>query len=68
MLVTPASTIDRAAARMLLPAAKKHVSRLARVWADGSYTGHLAELRDVTDSETLDVLPRELLIRFTPIE
>ncbi|MFI9646272.1 transposase [Streptomyces sp. NPDC052040] len=41
VLVTPASTTDRDAARILLPAAKKHFRRLARIWADGGYTGHL---------------------------
>nr|WP_237522287.1 transposase [Streptomyces sp. SID1328] len=35
VLVTPASTTDRDAARSLLPAAKNHLRRLVRVWADG---------------------------------
>ncbi|MEV6782428.1 transposase [Streptomyces sp. NPDC051098] len=41
VLVTPASTTDRDAARTLLPAAKMNFWRLAQVWADGGYTGHL---------------------------
>ncbi|WP_234310536.1 MULTISPECIES: IS5 family transposase [unclassified Streptomyces] len=43
VLVTPASATDRDAARILLPAAKKHLRRLTRVWADGGYTGHLTD-------------------------
>ncbi|MCX4919960.1 IS5 family transposase [Streptomyces sp. NBC_00687] len=43
VLVTPASTTDRDAARTLLPAARKGFRRLARVWADGGYTGHLTD-------------------------
>jgi hypothetical protein len=41
VLVTPASTTDRDAARLLRPAAWGRFGRLARVWADGGYTGHL---------------------------
>lgn len=43
VLVTPASTTDRDAARILLPTAKNHFRRLARIWADGGYTGHLTD-------------------------
>ncbi|MFE7332865.1 transposase, partial [Streptomyces sp. NPDC057565] len=43
VLVTPASTTDRDAARTLLPAGKERFRRLARVWADGGYTGHLID-------------------------
>lgn len=39
VLVTPASTTDRDAARILLPAGKQRFRRLARIWADGGYTG-----------------------------
>ncbi|WP_254406471.1 IS5 family transposase [Streptomyces sp. AC627_RSS907] len=43
VLVTPASTTDRDAARILLPAAKGRFGRLSRIWADGGYTGHLVD-------------------------
>ncbi|WP_308789501.1 transposase [Streptomyces sp. 6-11-2] len=43
VLVTPASTTDRDAARILLSAAKGRFRRLSRVWADGGYTGHLTD-------------------------
>ncbi|GGW72120.1 IS5 family transposase [Streptomyces xantholiticus] len=43
VLVTPASTTDRDAARILLLAAKDRFERLARVWADGGYTGRLID-------------------------
>ncbi|MFG2358350.1 transposase [Streptomyces sp. NPDC048521] len=44
VLVTPASTTDRDAARTLLSAANGRFGRLARVWADGGYTGYLVDL------------------------
>ncbi|MFF0690784.1 transposase [Streptomyces albogriseolus] len=37
VLVTPASTTDRDAARILLSAAKGRFERLSRVWANGGY-------------------------------
>ncbi|MFJ9891807.1 transposase [Streptomyces sp. NPDC091280] len=43
MLVTPASTTAREAARILLPTTKKHFRRLSRIWADGGYRGHLQD-------------------------
>lgn len=43
VLVTPASTTDRDAARILLPVAKKHFRRLSRIWADGGCCGHLQD-------------------------
>ncbi|MGW2787785.1 IS5 family transposase [Streptomyces populi] len=43
VLVTPASVTDRDAARILLPAAKRNFRHLARIWADGGYTGHLTD-------------------------
>ncbi|MER6212111.1 IS5 family transposase [Streptomyces sp. NPDC001642] len=43
VLVTPASVTDRDGARTLLPAAAGSFRRLARVWADGGYTGHLTD-------------------------
>ncbi|WP_016828375.1 IS5/IS1182 family transposase [Streptomyces viridosporus] len=70
MLVTPASTTDRDAARVLLPAAKSHFRRLARIWADGGYTGHLTDwttqhlglvldiIRRSDDTRGFEVLPR----------
>ncbi|GGW13459.1 hypothetical protein GCM10018980_70990 [Streptomyces capoamus] len=58
MLVTPASTTDRDAARTLLPAAKQNFRRLARVWADGGYTGHLADRTALHLGIVLDVVRR----------
>ncbi|MFD8308411.1 transposase [Streptomyces sp. NPDC059690] len=43
VLVTPASVTDRDGARSLLPAAAARFRQLARVWADGGYTGHLTD-------------------------
>ncbi|MET9294408.1 transposase [Streptomyces sp. NPDC003077] len=43
VLVTLASTTDRDAARILLPTARGRFGRLARVWVDGGYTGHLSD-------------------------
>ncbi|MFJ4806910.1 IS5 family transposase [Streptomyces murinus] len=58
VLVTPASTTDRDAARILLPAAKKDFRRLTRVWADGGYTGHLADWTGLHLGIALDVVRR----------
>ncbi|MGY1545800.1 IS5 family transposase [Streptomyces sp. MN6] len=57
VLVTPASTTDRDAARILLPAAKNRYRRLARIWADGGYTGHLADWTAVHLGLVLDIGP-----------
>ncbi|MFI7503294.1 transposase [Streptomyces sp. NPDC049687] len=74
VLVTPASTTDRDAARILLPAAKKHFRRLVRVWADGGYTGHLTDwtlqhlglvldiVRRSDDVQGFQVLPRRWVV------
>ncbi|MGW2621172.1 IS5 family transposase [Streptomyces sp. NPDC001500] len=74
VLVTPASTTDRDAARTLLPAAKKNFRRLARVWADGGYTGHLIDwtsqhlgvvldiVRRSDDASGFEVLPRRWVV------
>lgn len=43
VMVTRASTTDRDAARILLPAARSRLPRLSRVWADGGYRGHLQD-------------------------
>ncbi len=58
VLVTPASTTDRDAARTLLPAAKKDFRRLTRVWADGGYTGHLTDWTSRHLGLVLDVVRR----------
>ncbi|MFF0171337.1 IS5 family transposase [Streptomyces prasinus] len=58
VLVTPASTTDRDAARLLLPAAKNHFRRLARIWADGGYTGHLTDWTDQHLGVVLDIVRR----------
>ncbi|MFF8911528.1 transposase [Streptomyces olivaceoviridis] len=58
VLVTPASTTHRDAARTLLPAAKHHFRRLARVWADGGYTGHLADWTAQHLEVLLDIVRR----------
>ncbi|MGY5123148.1 IS5 family transposase [Streptomyces sp. 900105755] len=74
VLVTPASTTDRDAARILLSAAKNHFRRLARVWADGGYTGHLTDwttqhlgvvldiVRRSNDASGFQVLPRRWVV------
>lgn len=67
---TPASTTDRDAARTLLPAASKRLSRLSRIWAYSGYRGHLQEgaaqhpglvpdvIRRCDDVSGFQVLPR----------
>ncbi|GAA2904508.1 IS5 family transposase [Streptomyces mexicanus] len=74
LLVTPASTTDRDAARVLLPAAKNHFRRLARIWADGGYAGHLTDwtsqhlgvvldvVRRSDDASGFEVLPRRWVV------
>ncbi|PWJ07775.1 hypothetical protein DKG34_10125 [Streptomyces sp. NWU49] len=46
------------AARLLLPEAKKHFRRLARVWADGGYTGHLTDWTTQHLEVVLDIVRR----------
>ncbi|MFI8836332.1 IS5 family transposase [Streptomyces afghaniensis] len=72
--VTPASTTDRDAARSLLPAAKDYFRQLARIWADGGYTGHLTDwstqhlgvvldiVRRSDDVQGFQVLPRRWVV------
>jgi transposase len=74
VLVIPASTTDRDAARILLPAARGRFGRLARVWADGGYTGHLVDwsaaeldivlevVRRSDDTRGFQVLPRRWVV------
>jgi transposase len=63
VLVTPASTTDRDAARLLLPAARGRFGRLARVWADGGYTGHLVDWSATQLGVVLDIVRRSDDIR-----
>ncbi|MFJ9131439.1 MULTISPECIES: IS5 family transposase [unclassified Streptomyces] len=77
VLVTPASTTDREAARTLLPTVKERFRRLARVWADGGYTGHLVDwaaqhldvvvevIRRSDDACGFQVLPRRWVVERT---
>ncbi|QEU85806.1 IS5 family transposase [Streptomyces viridosporus] len=77
VLVTPASTTDRDAARLLLPAGKERFRRLARIWADGGYTGHLTDwaaqhlglvvdiVRRSDDARGFEVLPRRWVVERT---
>lgn len=58
VLVTPASTTDRDAARIQLPAGKNHFRRLAHIWADGGYTGHLPDWTTQCLGVVLDIVRR----------
>ncbi|GAA4944361.1 IS5 family transposase [Streptomyces caelestis] len=58
VLVTPASTTDRDGARLLLPAARDRFAGLARVWADGGYTGHLVDWSATQLGVDLDIVRR----------
>ncbi|MFJ9118927.1 transposase [Streptomyces sp. NPDC102394] len=49
---------DGDAARVLLPAAKSRFGRLARVWADGGYTGHLVDWSSAQLGVALDIVRR----------
>ncbi|MFE7891142.1 transposase [Streptomyces sp. NPDC057412] len=74
VLVTPASTTDRDAARVLLPAARKRLPGLSRIWADGGYRGHLQDwaaqhlgliidvVRRSDDVNGFQVLPRRRVV------
>ncbi|MFE0820674.1 IS5 family transposase [Streptomyces sp. NPDC058847] len=63
VLVTPASATDRDAARIRLPAARGRFGRLARVWADGGYTGHLVDWSATQLGVVLDIVRRSDDIR-----
>ncbi|MFK0032585.1 MULTISPECIES: transposase [Streptomyces] len=74
VLVTPASTTDRDAARSLLSSAKNHFRRLTCVWADGGYTGHLTDwatqylgiVRRNDDVQGVQVLLRRWVVERSP--
>ncbi|MGX1543978.1 hypothetical protein [Streptomyces adustus] len=63
MLVTPTSVTDRDDARILLPQAAGHFRRLARVWADGGYTGHLTDWTSQHLGLVLDIVRRHQKVR-----
>jgi transposase len=66
VLVTPASTPDRVAARHLLPrAATTAGDRLRLVWADGGYTGTLLDWARTTLDLIVQIVRRPDLPRFT---
>ncbi|MFJ8536834.1 IS5 family transposase [Streptomyces sp. NPDC093591] len=58
VLVTPASTTDRDAARILLPAARSRLRGLSRIWADAGYRGHLQDWTAQHLGLVLDVVRR----------
>ncbi|WP_245697097.1 transposase [Streptomyces phaeochromogenes] len=58
VLVTPASTTDRDGARRLLTTATGRFRRLARVWADGGYTGHHTDWTTQHLGLALDIVRR----------
>src|SRR5690606_4564028 len=63
VLVTPASVTDRDGARSLLPAAAGRFRRLARVCADGGYTGHLTAWTSQHLGLVLDIARRSEDVR-----
>ncbi|MFI6289526.1 IS5 family transposase [Streptomyces sp. NPDC051018] len=77
VLVTPASTTDRDAARTMLPALREDFRKLRLVWADGGYTGHLVDwaarklglvlevVRRGDDTSGFLVLPRRWVVERT---
>lgn len=77
VLVTPASTTDRDAARTMLPALREGFRRLRLVWADGGYTGHLVDwsaqeldlvlevVKRSDDTSGFRVLPRRWVVERT---
>ncbi|MGI5429070.1 IS5 family transposase [Streptomyces sp. CA-179760] len=68
VLVTPASVTDRDGARTLLPTATGRFRRLARVWADGGYTGHLTDWTSQHLGIVLDIVRRGEEVRgFQPL-
>ncbi|WP_435271366.1 IS5 family transposase [Streptomyces sp. 1222.5] len=58
VLVTPASVTDRDGARILLPPATGRFWMLARVWADGGYTGLLTDWTSQHLGLVLDIVRR----------
>lgn len=58
VLVTPASVTDRDGARALPPQATGCFRRLARVWADGGYTGQLTDWTSQHLGLVLDIVRR----------
>ncbi|WP_367223068.1 transposase [Streptomyces sp. 16-176A] len=68
VLVTPASVTDRDGAREFLPQAAGRFRRLARVWADGGYTGHLTDWTAQHLGLVLDIVRRSKDVRgFQPL-
>ncbi|MEU1790279.1 transposase [Streptomyces sparsogenes] len=65
---------DRNAARSLLPTARSNFRRLARIWADGGYTGYLTDwtarhlglvldiVRRSDDASDFEALPRRWVV------
>lgn len=58
VLVTPASTTDRDAARTILPTLREGFRRLRLIWADGGYTGHLVDWAAQNLDLVLEVVKR----------
>jgi transposase len=58
VLVTPANTGERDAARILLPRLRARFSRLKLVWADGGYTGPLVTWAATVLNLVLQVVKR----------
>ncbi|SDG04403.1 Transposase [Lentzea fradiae] len=66
VLVTPASTSDRIAARSLLRRLRSAAGRRVRlVWADGGYTGTLLDWARKTLALTVEIVKRPDLPHFT---
>lgn len=77
VLVTPASTTDRDAARTMLSRLRSAHRQLRLIWADGSYTGHLVDWAAQTlgldvevvkrsdDTSGFTVLPRRWVVERT---
>ncbi|MFJ4976888.1 transposase [Streptomyces coeruleorubidus] len=65
VLVTPASTTDRDAVRILLPTAKNHFWRLVRVWVDGGYIGNLTDRTSSTSELSSTSPPQRRRARFS---
>jgi transposase len=66
VLVTPASTSDRIAARSLLRRLRSSAGRRVRlVWADGGYTGTLLDWARTTLALTVEIVKRPDLPHFT---
>jgi transposase len=77
VMVTAASVTDREAARTLLPRLRQRHWRIARVWADGGYTGPLVDfahkvlqvaltvVKRSDDTSGFTVLPKRWLVERT---